>query len=350
MARAFRQIRSQVLASFALALAFCLNPALSRAADLYMVSVGVNNAKGQVPLTAPAKDASAMTAWAQTQKNKLFARAITMTLMNDAATKKNVLANLTYVKNQAKAGDVIIFYNSSHGGNNKGKYILSMFDGTLQWSDVLAALDGSVATKIAILDTCDAGMAAGSGSLVVFASSRANQDSLDGTKNSLYTQYLLEGLRGSADTDHNGFISLAEAAAYASKMLLQYDKGKKAADQQNSVFTHPVSIKATMPLTKLTNGFIGNDLSIVGKVYAGSASTKDIGKLTFTLESDTRVVMHFARGTVNGTYTRTGKEITFRFPQVQTTYHGTVNGFQGISGSATDAKGHKWTFSVNPTN
>src|SRR4051794_35461142 len=163
--RAIRHIRPQMLASFALALALFLAPVASQAADLYIVSVGVNNAKGQEPLTAPARDASDMTAWARSQQNKLFARVISMTLMNDAATKKNVLANLTYVKNQAKAGDYIIFYNSSHGGNSNGNYIISMFDGNLHWSEVLATLKGSPATKIAILDTCDSGLAAGSGSL-----------------------------------------------------------------------------------------------------------------------------------------------------------------------------------------
>lgn len=352
--RAFRRVRPQVLANFALALALILVPAVAQAADLYMVSVGLNNAKGHPHLTAPAKDAKDMAAWAKTQQSKLFDHTNVVILTDNNATRKNVLSNLTALKNQARAGDYIIFYDSSHGGDNgRGQYVMCVYDGDLLWSDVLAVLKDSHATKIAILDTCESGMAMSTkaGSPVVLASSQANQNSLDGKSNSLYTQYLLEGLHGKADTNKDGLVSLNEAATYARKSLTNYDKGKKADDQQNSIWSHPTNINANLPLAKLTNGSIrpGTGQAIGAMVFSGSEKLAGYGKLSFTLESGNKVIMHDAKSTVNGTYSRSGNQITLNFPQVHATYHGTMNGFQ-ISGSGADTKGNRWTFSVNRTN
>jgi hypothetical protein len=218
---------------------------------------------------------------------------------------------------------------------------------------VLAALKDSPATKIAILDTCDAGLAMStkSGSPVVLASSKANQTSLDGKSNSLYTQYLLEGLKGKADTDHNGLVSLNEAATYARNALNGYDKGKKAADQQNSTWSHPTNIDANLPLAKLTNGYIGGGTgqAVGAMIFQGTENLAGYGKLAFTLESGNKVIMRDAKSTVNGTWTRTGNDVTLSFPTVHATYRGTMNGFQ-ISGFATDTASKRWSFSVNRTN
>jgi hypothetical protein len=352
--RAFRRVRPQVLATLALALALILVPAVAQASDLYMVSVGVNNAKGQEPLTAPAKDAKDMAAWGRAQQNKLFAHTNVVILTDNNATRKNVLSNLTALKNQARAGDYIIFYDSSHGGDNgRGQYVMSMYDGDLLWSDVLAVLKDSHATKIAILDTCDSGLAVSTkaGAPVVLASSQANQNSFDGKSNSLYTQYLLEGLHGKADTNKDGLVSLNEAATYARKSLTNYDKGKKTDSQQDSIWSHPANIDVNLPLAKITDGFIkgGTGQAVGAMVFSGTENLAGFGKLTFTLESNNKVVMHDAKSTVNGTYSRSGNQVTLNFPQVHATYHGTMNGFQ-ISGSASDTKGNRWTFSVNRTN
>ncbi|HYV39420.1 MAG TPA: hypothetical protein VE988_27270 [Gemmataceae bacterium] len=342
--RTFHHYRPQVLASLALALALFMAPAAAQAADLYMVSVGVNNAKGQVPLTAPAKDAKDMAAWAHTQEHKLFDKVNVVTLTNNSATMKNVLANLNVMKSKAKAGDYVMFYTSSHGGDNgMGQYIMCMYDGNLAWSDVLSTLKGSKATNIAILDTCESGMALSSPGLVVFASSKANQNSLDGKSNSLYTQYFLDGLHGKADANKNGYVSLSEAASYASKMLISFDKGLKLADQQNSRWSHPSNVDPDLAIAKVSNGHSG-------KVYNGTENLGGYGKLTFTLETSGKAIMNDTHSTVNGTWKRTGNQITISFPNVHATYVGQLNG-NVLAGTATNTKDNKkWSFSVNQTN
>jgi Caspase domain len=349
--RNHRLFRPQVAAALALAIAFLLAPA-AWAGDLYMVSVGVTNAIGHPKLTATAKDAKDMAAWGASQKGKMFQNVHITTLTDNNATVKNVVAALNSMKNKARAGDYMIFYDSSHGGNDgNGKYIMCVYDGNLQWSQVLDAFRDSSATKIVILDTCESGLAVSSaqGMPVVFASSSSTQSSFDGTNNSLYTQYLLDGLKGKADTDKNGFVSLVEATSYAGQMLQKADKGKKASDQQNSTWSRPKNIEANLPIAKLTNGLISNS-TVTTKggdpVYSGKEDLKGFGSLSFTLHSDGKVVMHDAKSTVNGTYTRSGNQVTLSFPRVGATYQGTMNGFQ-ISGHANDTRGQEWTFSVN---
>jgi hypothetical protein len=246
--RLHRQFRPQFAAALALAIAFMLNPA-AQAGNLYMVSVGVTNAIGHPHLTATAKDARDMAAWAASQKGKLFQSVHITTLTDNNATVKNVVNALNSMKNNARAGDYMIFYDSSHGGNDgNGKYVMCVYDGDLQWSQVLAAFNGSPANKIVILDTCESGMAINSapGYPVVFASSSATQSSLDGKTNSLYTQYLLEGLKGKADSNKDGYVSLVEATSYAGQMLQKADKGKKKDDMQNSTWSRPTSVDMHM--------------------------------------------------------------------------------------------------------
>jgi hypothetical protein len=109
-----------------------------------------------------------------------------------------------------------------------------------------------------------------------------------------------------------------------------------------------------MPIAKLTNGLpsgsTGSTTTTKGgdPVYTGTENLKGYGKLSFTLQSGGKVVMHDAKQTVHGTWSKSGNQVTLSFPQVGATYHGTMNGFQ-ISGHATDTKGQNWTFSVNRT-
>jgi hypothetical protein len=354
--RATRQFRPQLLA--ALALALFLAPATAQAGNLYMVSVGVTNAIGHPHLTATAKDARDMAAWAKSQKGKLFQQVYVTTLTDNNATVKNVVANLNWVKDNARAQDYVIFYDSSHGGDGgNGEYVMCVYDGNLLWSQVLGALKDSPATKIAILDTCESGMAANSsqpGYPIVFASSAANQSSLDGDTNSLYTKYLLQGLYGKADTNHDGYVSLVEATSYAGQMLQNYDKGKKAGDQQNSTWSRPTNINMHLPIAKLTPGYIGgNSGDVAGAndlmVYSGTENLKGYGKLAFHFQTGGKVIMHDAKSTIHGTWSKNGNQVTLSFTEVGATYHGTMSGFQ-IFGYGTDVKGQKWSFSVNRTN
>jgi hypothetical protein len=287
-----------------------------------------------------------MAKWAQGQKGKLFQQVHITTLTDNNATKTNVLNALKAIQSKARSGDYVIFYDSSHGGKGAGgEYVMCVYDGDLLWNDVLSTLSPITATKIVILDTCQSGMTISSapGYPIVFASSSAAQSSFDGDSgsgNSLYTQNLLQGLHGKADANKDGYVSLVEATSYAGEMLKKADKSKGPNDQPNSTWSRPTSIDMHMPIAKLTNGLT------IGTVYSGTEDLKGYGKLSFTLQSGGKATMHDAKSTVQGTWTKSGNQVTLSFTQVGATYHGTMNGSQ-ISGFATDTKGQKWTFRVN---
>ncbi|MFO0968993.1 MAG: caspase family protein [Gemmataceae bacterium] len=252
-----RRLRPSVLASFALGLALALAPTAASAQErsLYMVSVGVGNAKGQARLQAVAKDARDMARWAKAQEQKLFAHVQITTLTNNNATRAGILRALQRLRSKTKPGDYVIFFDSSHGGlTNTGEFNLSAYDGSLYWHEIVAALQGVAGNKIVILDACHSGAAAAQrGPLVVFASSRGTELSFDGSAdgNSLFTRHLLAGLYGAADYNRDGAVTLQEAATYAAARLTEADRGKAAKDQQHSLWSLPRGVPASLPLARV---------------------------------------------------------------------------------------------------
>ena len=252
----YRRFRPTVLAAFALGLALTLAPA-AMAADLYMVSVGITNAKGLSKLTATAKDARDMAKWAHTQEKKMFSRVFVSTLTDNQATKSNILNALSGLRSRVKAGDYVIFYESSHGGLNKsGEFVMNAYDGTVSFREMAAALKGVAGNKIVIIDACHSGEAATSGAgaeLVVFSSSRSNQLSFDGVAggNSRFTQYFLAGLYGKADYNKDRAITLQEAATYSANRLKDVNKGRAVKDQQDMMWSVPTRTPGTLRLASV---------------------------------------------------------------------------------------------------
>jgi hypothetical protein len=252
----YRRFRPTVLAAFALGIALTLAPA-SMAADLYMVSVGITNAKGLSKLTATAKDARDMARWAHTQEKKMFNRVFVNTITDTQATKRNILGALSGLRSRVKPGDYVIFYESSHGGLNKsGEFTMNAYDGTVSFREMATALKGVAGTKIVIIDACHSGEAATSGAgadLVVFSSSKANQLSFDGPAggNSLFTQHFLAGLYGKADYNKDRAVTLQEAATYAANRLKDANKGKTAKNHQDMMWSVPTGTPVSLRLTSV---------------------------------------------------------------------------------------------------
>jgi len=253
---------------------------------LYMVSVGINNAIGQPPLQAVAKDAKDMAKWARTQQGKLFSQVHVTTLTDNQATKSSILSHLSGLRSKAKPGDYVLFYVSCHGSTKDGEYYFCEYDGNVFWNQIMSALREVPGPRIAILDTCFAGAAKSDEQLVVFAACLANQFSHDGSSaggNSIYTQFLLEGLYGSADANKNGVITLAEAANHSAAKLKAVYQGKAPKDQQFSTWSKPKAVSADLPLAK-----VGPPVNVAGSTWSGSESLGGYGKLTFEMQPAAR--------------------------------------------------------------
>ncbi len=251
-----RRYRPALVATLALGLALALAPA-ALARDLYMISVGITNAKGQPHLSATAKDAKDMAAWGRAQKGKLATNVHVSTLIDNQATRANVLAAIKNLRSVVKPADIVIFYESSHGGLTKsGDFRMIAYDGGVTFKEITDAFKGVAGTKVTIFDACNSGAAATSGDgaeLVVFSSSRANEFSLDGAAsgNSLFTQHFLAGLNGKADYNKDHAVTFHEAARYVANRLNEHNKGRAAKDQQHIVWSLPQGMPETLFISKM---------------------------------------------------------------------------------------------------
>ncbi len=148
---------------------------------------------------------------------------------------KAITSQLTWMRNQADADDVILFYYSGHGGQGKSRKsndeeTLSLPSGEQFGESKLAKLLNQFpqgTSKYVILDSCFSGGFAKLGqtltNTVVAAASRFNETATayypDGTPDNVYggifTSWLLDGFRAAAaDTNHDSRVDLEEAFAF----------------------------------------------------------------------------------------------------------------------------------------
>ncbi len=163
------------------------------------------------------------------------ANAANIFLLTDATATKAAIVNAMTVFSKADNNDKIIFYFSGHGYDNG--FVPADYNAgwpLLTHSEVRNAFKSSNASfKLCIADACFSGNIrtdqgessnpSGGGSfddneqIAVFMSSRSYQTSSDGnvfTGNGLFTEYLLKGLNGQADSNSDQFVTITELYTY----------------------------------------------------------------------------------------------------------------------------------------
>jgi uncharacterized caspase-like protein len=153
-----------------------------------------------------------------------YAKDITL-LTSKYATKDNILEKLQAISNRAQKGDKIIVFFSGHG--YPGGIVAHDKNLTYQEiNDVLAKSDASV--KICFVDACHAGSvedvrdnartykAPTVGNIIYMMSSRADENSIEHpwVGHGFFTQALLKGLRGKADSNKDKKITVKELFTY----------------------------------------------------------------------------------------------------------------------------------------
>ncbi len=277
-----RKFRMKFVAVWVLALALCL-PALSfgvskslerrkqvpetpapevGAGDLYAVVVGVAKyANPKIPkLTVSDKDARDFAEFLKTQKD-VFKDTHVKVMLNEEATKTEVTKQLYYELRKAGKDDTVILFFSGHGADDPRKpgdfFFLTHeadpenLEGTavkMNGLDFLQKLDANRVVLIA--DSCHAGgfsrnttkalepsmktfmrEFSRSSGRAILSSSKPDEYSVEkpGFQNSVFTHYLIKGLKGEADGNRDGVVTLREAYDYV------YDSTK---DETNGV-QHP---------------------------------------------------------------------------------------------------------------
>jgi uncharacterized caspase-like protein len=187
-------------------------------AKVYLVSVGIADYPGRkMDLTLCDNDAKTAT-WLYTQNSDVTY----CQLLNSEATGSRITSAMRQVFAKATANDIVVFFYSGHGYEG-GLYV---YDGELSYGEIQKAMASSKCNnKMIFADACYAGrLRSNNGTstsssstmrnanVMLFLSSRSDEVSYEysGMKNGLFTTYLIKGLRGKADSNHDRTISAKE--------------------------------------------------------------------------------------------------------------------------------------------
>ncbi len=171
-------------------------------------------------------------------------------LIDEDATKKNILTTANKVFSQASADDVVIFYFSGHG--LRGSFLPIDYDGynnKLFHSEVKALLENCDAKlKLCIADACHSGsllalrgnvdsqledyynrLAESKPGTVLIMSSKSNETSLEssGLRQGVFSHFLIRGLKGEADKDQDSFIGVSELFNYIEYNVRTYTRNRQ---------------------------------------------------------------------------------------------------------------------------
>ena len=167
-------------------------------------------------------------------------------LIDENATHDNILAAMRDTYRQADENDVILFYFSGHG--LPGAFLPVDYDGTelaLKHDEVHEILESSRSRhKLVIADACHSGsLAARSGdanqqlltdyysaldnarsSTALMMSSKGEEISLEdgGLRSGVFSHYLIRGMKGEADANHDRIVSIQELFAYVHREVRGY--------------------------------------------------------------------------------------------------------------------------------
>ncbi|MDX2133231.1 MAG: caspase family protein [Saprospiraceae bacterium] len=172
-------------------------------------------------------------------------------LLDDKATRDNILRSMQQLFLRADDNDVVLFYFSGHGLN--GSFLPVDFDGynnKLRHDEVRQLfLKSKAKHKLCIADACHSGslsyglVAKGpapvtldsyyqafeesEGGIALLMSSKAEELSLEdhGLRQGVFTYYLMEGLKGKADSNNDRLVNIQEIYQYVFKQVRTYTSG-----------------------------------------------------------------------------------------------------------------------------
>lgn len=226
---------------------------------LYVLAVGVSAYKdADLRLDLAAKDAADFgAAWSE-QKGRLYTTVEVRTLTDEQATKGNILDGLEWIQRQVTAKDVAMLFFAGHGINDPtgGFYFLPV-DADLErlkrtgvsQFDITSTVAGIAGKVLVFMDACHSGnlmgkmkqrglavvsavvneLASAENGAVVFSSATGRQYALENKEwgNGAFTKGLVEGIRGKADYNATGRITLNMLDLYVSERVKELTQGRQ---------------------------------------------------------------------------------------------------------------------------
>lgn len=205
---------------------------------VYAVLVGVARYNHMKSLKYTDDDAYRMFAFLKSPEGGALADDQIRILIDEDATKENILKSIDKTFSKAGPNDVVFFYFSGHG--LKGAFLPIDYDGNnnrVEHSEIMAILDKNQAkSKVVIADACHSGSLHGakgssaqsvietyydafsrsSGGTILMMSSKAEETSIEnnGLRQGIFSHFLIRGLKGAADNDENKLVTINELFEY----------------------------------------------------------------------------------------------------------------------------------------
>jgi hypothetical protein len=173
-------------------------------------------------------------------------------LIDEEATRENVLNSMDEVFSQAGPNDLIIFYFSGHGLN--GSFLPIDFDGfnnKIAHEEVAAAFNKCKARfKLCLADACHSGsliamrsaepepalvqfysyLAKSVSGTALLMSSKADETSLEsaGLRQGVFSHFLIRGLKGEADTNKDKVVTVQELFDFINDKVRDYTGNRQS--------------------------------------------------------------------------------------------------------------------------
>ena len=218
---------------------------------IWATVVGVSKYAYMPQLNFPDDDAYKMNAFLQSSKGGGLEDDQIQLLVDGQATRKGILTSVQSTFAKADANDVAIFYFSGHGLD--GSLIPIDFNGyqnKIEYNELVNIIKNSKAKqKIIITDACYSGsmMAAkspyanniagfyrelenaGEGTAIISSSKQQEYSMEDtGLRSGVFSFYMIQGMKGMADYNRNGIVTITELFNFVSTNVKQYTGGAQS--------------------------------------------------------------------------------------------------------------------------
>lgn len=220
--------------------------------DLYLLCVGVSSYRDStLNLQWAARDAEEMAGAMRKQVGRHFRHVVEPTVLTNAdATKANLKRALARLQ-RAGPEDTVFVFMSGHGTQEGGRFYFAPHEvdrrevvrTCLPWQEVTDALASVPAAQLLIADACHSGChlgnlagvnaglaeAAQRAGIVMIGSCSGNEESWEDPKrrHGYFTAALLDALRGEADDNQDGVVTLWELEKYLGTKVGPVTNGKQ---------------------------------------------------------------------------------------------------------------------------
>lgn len=231
---------------------------------LYVLAIGISKYQdASIELDYAHKDAVDFGAALKAQEGGIYREVLTKVLINEKATKEAILDGLDWIQHETTSRDVAMVFLSGHGVNSPTRdyyflphdYNRDHLKATgVPFTDIRTTVANIPGKALFFIDSCHSGNVMGTGKTkgigditavinelasaengaIVFSASTGRQVSWEDAKweNGAFTKALLEAIKGEADWQKSGRITVKMIDLYISERVKKLTEGRQSPTTQ----------------------------------------------------------------------------------------------------------------------